>query len=271
VANAKANGDSFTAAAGSPVGSGVEEQRGAGGGVLPSPSAQHPEDETPMSHPMPPSSLPPSPGGVRASSVAGGGLDTGAAATATAATARRQSRMGGVGGAAGVGGPGLGELGGGKLRASFHEAAAAARRTSMAAGSGDPVRRRQSVMLGGGPAPAAAAGGGGSGGGGGGGGGGNVPSSSFSSSSVVKQKFTVTDDIIRQIKNSRQSRGGSLAWSPRSWRRGLGSFRSSLSWSPRGSSRGSIMDTEELVNAYVELVCEDLKTNGACMRAGTGD
>ncbi len=91
----------------------------------------------------------------------------------------------------------------------------------------------------GGAAPAAAAGGT------------TPPSSSSSSASVVKQKFTVTDDIIRQIKNSRRSRHSSASsWSPRAWQTGM------------GSSRGAIMDTEGLVNAYVELVCEDLKTGG---------
>ncbi len=69
-------------------------------------------------------------------------------------------------------------------------------------------------------------------------------------SSAVKQKFTVTDEILQQIKTkNRKESQRAQAWSPRAWQRGHSSFKNSLT------------DTESLVNSYVELVCEDLRTS----------
>jgi len=65
-------------------------------------------------------------------------------------------------------------------------------------------------------------------------------------SSAVKQKFTVTEEVLRQIKS--QNRSGS---------------QNLRVWSPRALSdaKSSLTETESLVNSYVELVCEDLRTS----------
>lgn len=65
--------------------------------------------------------------------------------------------------------------------------------------------------------------------------------------SAIKQKFTVTEEILKQIKmNNFKQAQARAAWSP-TWQ------RSTAAYAP--------MDTESLVNSYVELVCDDLKTN----------
>lgn len=66
--------------------------------------------------------------------------------------------------------------------------------------------------------------------------------------SAVKQKFTVTDEVLRQIKTkNRATAQRAQAWSPRAWQ--------------RGDTKSSLSETESLVNSYVELVCEDLRTS----------
>lgn len=66
--------------------------------------------------------------------------------------------------------------------------------------------------------------------------------------SAVKQKFTVTDEVLRQIKTkNRTTSQRAKAWSPRAWQ--------------RGDTKSSLSETESLVNSYVELVCEDLRTS----------
>ena len=66
--------------------------------------------------------------------------------------------------------------------------------------------------------------------------------------SAVKQKFTVTDEVLRQIKTkNRATTQRAQAWSPRTWQ--------------RADAKSSLSETENLVNSYVELVCEDLRTS----------
>ncbi|GAB5034433.1 transcriptional crp fnr family [Nannochloropsis oceanica] len=66
--------------------------------------------------------------------------------------------------------------------------------------------------------------------------------------SAIKQKFKVTDEVLRQIKTkNRATTQRSQAWSPRTWQ--------------RVDAKSSLSETESLVNSYVELVCEDLRTS----------
>jgi len=68
----------------------------------------------------------------------------------------------------------------------------------------------------------------------------------------------VTADIMEAVKlRSTKSKKRMMgSWSPKNW--------SPKAWGRGGfsSSRAPALDVEELVNGYVELVCDDLKITG---------
>jgi hypothetical protein len=64
-------------------------------------------------------------------------------------------------------------------------------------------------------------------------------------------RFTVTEDALKQIKSIHGEKQRRKAWSP--------------TWASTRASVAPVKDVESLVEAYVELVCDDLRTKGVCV------